>query len=77
MSNLNSYYHRDYSGGLNDTSSDKEIKRNEASLLRNWDITYQGQLRKRLGLLAVGIFPHQPNVNDTVTVTESKTVTIA
>lgn len=51
---LSTYYHRDYSGGLNDSASDSEIKRNEASLLRNWDITYEGQLNKRLGLTLTG-----------------------
>ena len=51
---LSSYYHQDYSGGLNDTASARQIKRNEASLLHDWDITYQGQLKKRPGLLEVG-----------------------
>lgn len=52
--NLSTYYHRDFSGGLNDSASDSEIKRNEASLLRNWDITYEGQLNKRMGLTQTG-----------------------
>lgn len=47
-------YQPDYSGGLNDTSSPTEINKNEASLLRNWDITYQAQLLRRDGLLQVG-----------------------
>lgn len=51
---LNTFYQPDYSGGLNNTASSSEIKRNEASLLRNWDITYQGQLVKRSGLTLTG-----------------------
>lgn len=54
MAKLNTYRQRDYSGGLNDTADPSEIKRNEASLLRNWDITYQGQLLRRKGLTLVG-----------------------
>jgi len=45
---------QDYSGGLNDTVSEKEINRNEASLLRNWDITFKGQLKRRDGLTQTG-----------------------
>jgi hypothetical protein len=44
----------DYSGGLNDTANPQDIADNEASLLRNWDITYVGQLRRRDGLTLVG-----------------------
>ena len=44
----------DYSGGLNNTSSASEIKRIEASLLRNWDVTYKGRLRRRDGLTKIG-----------------------
>lgn len=51
---LATYQHQDYSGGLNNTSSDDEIERTEASLLRNWDITYRGQLRRRDGLTQIG-----------------------
>lgn len=51
---VNTFPQNDYSGGLNDSASDSEIKRNEASLLRNWDITYAGQLNKRMGISAVG-----------------------
>jgi hypothetical protein len=54
MSDLSTYYQQSYDGGLNDTASSYEIARNEASVLRNWDITYQGQLRRRPGLTLVG-----------------------
>ncbi len=54
MSDLKTKYYQDYSGGLNDTSSAREIQPDEASVLKNWDISYQGQLRKRLGLTLVG-----------------------
>lgn len=54
MARLNTYRHQDYSGGLNDTVHQREIERNEASLLRNWDITYKGQLKRRDGLTQVG-----------------------
>jgi hypothetical protein len=46
--------HSDYSGGLNDSSSSDEIERNQASLLRNWDITYKGRLYRRDGLTKQG-----------------------
>ena len=51
---LSSYYHEDYSGGLNTTSREGAIARNEASLLRNWDITNQGQLYRRDGTIQTG-----------------------
>jgi len=51
---VQSLYINDYSGGLNDTAHRSEISRTEASLLRNWDITYRGQLRRRNGLVQVG-----------------------
>ena len=44
----------DYSGGLNTTSAAEEIERNQASLLRNWDITFAGQLRRRDGTTLIG-----------------------
>lgn len=44
----------DYSGGLNTTSAAESIERNQASLLRNWDITYAGQLRRRDGTQLIG-----------------------
>lgn len=51
---LKTYYQQDYSGGLNDTSHPLEIGPNEASLLRNWDITYPGKLVQREGLTQQG-----------------------
>lgn len=54
MANSQIYYQQDYSGGLNNTASPIEIAPNEASLLRNWDITYQGQLVRRDGLVLLG-----------------------
>ena len=51
---LNTYEQKDYSGGLNNTSSAREIQSTEASLLRNWDITKKGQLIRRNGLTQVG-----------------------
>ena len=54
MSRDSSYYHKDYSGGLNTSSSKKEIQRNEASYIRNWDITYRGRLYRRKGLTQKG-----------------------
>lgn len=45
---------KDYSGGLNTTSAAEEIERNQASLLRNWDITFAGQLRRRDGTTLIG-----------------------
>lgn len=54
MANWQTYYQQDYSGGLHDTASPLEIAVNEASKLRNWDITYQGQLVRRDGLTLLG-----------------------
>lgn len=54
MAQLQTYYQQDYSGGLNNTSSSYNIADNEASVLRNWDITYQSQLRRRDGLTLIG-----------------------
>ena len=54
MAQLDTFYQQNYDGGLNDTASSYEIARNEASVLRNWDITYQGQLRRRDGLTLMG-----------------------
>ncbi len=48
------YYQKDYSGGLNDSVSSLEIKRDQASVLRNWDITYKGRLVQRPGLTLIG-----------------------
>jgi hypothetical protein len=54
MSNFSSYRHKDYSGGLNNTASRREIGRSQASVLENWDITFQGRLQSRLGLTQLG-----------------------
>lgn len=54
MANLQTYYQRDYSGGLNDTSSPRDIAPTQAAVLHDWDITYQGQLRRRDGLIQAG-----------------------
>jgi len=51
---LSSYYHEDYSGGLNTTAREGRIDRSEASLIRNWDITNAGQLVRRRGTIQVG-----------------------
>lgn len=51
---LNTYQHKDYSGGLNDTDDPKEIDRNQASVLRNWIVRYRGKLVQRDGLDQVG-----------------------
>lgn len=59
--NADTLYYRDYSGGLHDTASPREIERTEASLLRNWDITYKGQLRRRNGLIQKGNTIHATN----------------
>lgn len=54
MSNFKTYYQKSYDGGLNDSSSDEEVRRDQASYLRNWDLRYKGQLRSRKGLTAYG-----------------------
>jgi hypothetical protein len=51
---ISTYYHQDYSGGLNDTDNPEEIKRNEASRLENWHIRSAGKLVKRKGLSQLG-----------------------
>lgn len=58
---LSTYDKTDYSGGLNSTASLREIAPNEATVLQNWDITYQGQLRRRDGLTLIGGVPNSPN----------------
>lgn len=54
MAKYSTYYHKGYGGGLNDSDSAREIDRDEASLLRNWDITFEGQLYRRDGLTQAG-----------------------
>lgn len=54
MSQLLTKYQSDYSGGLNDTAAPSEIRDNEASVLRNWDITFEGRLVRRPGISLAG-----------------------
>lgn len=54
---LNSYSQSSFDGGLNDTSDPRNITRTEASILKNWDIRYQGSLVRRDGLVQVGDTP--------------------
>lgn len=54
MANVNTTTPIDFSGGLNTSSAKGEIDRTEASLLRNWDITYKNQLVRREGLTKKG-----------------------
>lgn len=54
---LNTLYHKSYDGGLNDTASPREIRRDEASVLNNWCIAQQGRLTRRNGLTQVGSTP--------------------
>lgn len=54
MSNFDTYRHKSYSGGLNNSGSRRDIERNQASLLENWDITDKGRLKVRNGLVKVG-----------------------
>lgn len=54
MANFATYRHKDYSLGLNNTSSKRDISRGQASLLQNWDITFQGRLKTRKGLTQYG-----------------------
>lgn len=54
MANLTTYYNDSYDGGLNDTDNPRDIKDNEASVLRNWDITARGELFRRDGLTLIG-----------------------
>lgn len=51
---LSTLYATSYDGGLNDTASAREIDRNEASVLENWCIKYEGKLYRRDGLTQVG-----------------------
>jgi hypothetical protein len=54
MANFATYRQNDYSGGLNNTSSNQEIERNEASKLENWDISVRGRLTSRKGIDQLG-----------------------
>ena len=66
------FYYDDYSGGLNDTANQRRIKANEASLLRNWDITFKGSLKRRDGLTETGRYIPIEIIN----VSESITISI-
>lgn len=63
-------YYDDYSGGLNNTANQRRIKRTQASLLRNWDITYKGSLKRRDGLTSTGRYlPFELiNISESVTI---------
>lgn len=54
MSNFASYRHKSYDSGLNNASSRRDIDRDQASLLENWDISVHGRLKSRKGLTQVG-----------------------
>lgn len=54
MGNLSTYRQDDYSLGLNNTSSRREVSRGGASVLQNWDITFKGRLKTRKGLTQYG-----------------------
>lgn len=54
MANFSTYRHKSYDGGLNNAASRRDIERNQASLLENWDISEQGRLKSRKGLTLVG-----------------------
>lgn len=54
MSRFATYRHHDYSYGLKNTASRREVPRGGASVLENWDITFKGRLTKRKGLTQYG-----------------------
>lgn len=54
MSNFDTYRQKSYDGGLNNTASRRDIDRDQASVLENWDITFKGRLKSRKGLTQVG-----------------------
>lgn len=51
------YRKKSFDGGLNDTVTPRELKDNECNPLRNWDIRFEGELRRRDGLTQVGDTP--------------------
>ncbi len=55
--NVSRYSKSSFDGGLNDTVTPRELKSNECNPLSNWDIRYQGELRRRDGLTQVGNTP--------------------
>lgn len=54
MANFATYRHNSYDGGLNNTDSRRDIERDQASVLENWDISMKGRLQSRAGLTQVG-----------------------
>ncbi len=54
MAKYSTFRQKDYSLGLNNTASRREVSRGGASVLTNWDITYKGRLKTRKGLTAYG-----------------------
>lgn len=54
MGNFATFRQPNYDGGLNNTDSRRDIDRNQASALYNWDITFKGRLKSRKGLTQVG-----------------------
>ena len=54
MAQFATYRHKSYDGGLKTSASRRDIERNQASVLENWDITYRGRLLSRKGLEQVG-----------------------
>lgn len=77
MAKLSTYTHKSYDGGLNDTDDKTEIGRDQASLLRNWDITHKGRLTKRDGLTIAGTFTRNPSASETITLSGAVTVSIS
>lgn len=54
MANYSTFRQDDYSYGLVNTTSRREVPRGGASVLENWDITFKGRLKTRAGLTAYG-----------------------
>jgi len=54
MARFNTYRNKGYDGGLNNASSRRDIERDQASILENWDIGNKGRLTSRLGRTQVG-----------------------
>jgi len=54
VSKFATYRAKSYSGGLNNSGSRRDIERNQASLIENWDLHLKGRLITRVGLTQVG-----------------------
>lgn len=54
MANYSTFRQDDYSLGLMNSSSRREVSRGGASILQNWDITFKGRLTSRKGLTQYG-----------------------